>query len=240
MVLPDKKLPWPISYEAVVEIAKSEGCRLHAYRCEAGIPTIAFGRTKGVRMGDTCTQEQADRWFCEDLTEFTADVRRHLKRDPSNNELGAFVSLAYNIGVGGFASSTVLRKFNEGDTLAAARAFSLWNKITKNGVKVVSNGLTARRAREAALFLTPDDGVQYEMPQQVESESSLTQSPIAQSGLVSILGGVAAAATAVIEPVKDFSDRLGMDPLVVIGIIGIVVGLVVMEQRNKQRKEGWA
>ena len=240
MTLPDKKLPWPISWDAVVEIAKSEGCRLVAYRCQANIPTLAWGRTKNVKMGDTCTQEQADRWFCEDLTEFTADVRRLLQRDPSQNELGALVSLSYNIGVGGFSRSTVLREFNRGDTLAAARAFSLWNKITVNGQKVVSNGLTARRARESALFLTPDDGVQYEMPQKVEPESSIAESPIAQSGVVSIVGGVAAAATALIEPINDFSDRLGMDPLVIIGVIGVIVGIVVIEQRSNQRNGGWA
>ena len=240
MTNPDPKLDWPISYDAVLEIAKSEGCRLKAYRCQANIPTIGWGRTKNVKMGDECTQEQADKWFREDLTEFASGVHASLRREPSQNELGAMTSLAYNIGISGFRSSTVLRKFNDGDLLAAARAFSLWNKITLNGQKVVSNGLTARRAREAALFLTPDDGVQYEMPQQVEPESSITQSPIAQSGVLSILGGVTAALTAVIDPIKDATDKLGLEPLVVIGAVAVIVGLIVIEQRRKQRTEGWA
>ena len=76
MTQPNPKLDWPIAYEAVCEIARSEGCRLKAYRCPAGVPTIGWGHTRGVKMGDTCTQEQADAWFLEDLSEFTEGVRR--------------------------------------------------------------------------------------------------------------------------------------------------------------------
>lgn len=234
---PDPKLKWPIAYSAVCEIAKSEGLRLVAYRCSAGVPTIARGRTQGVKMGDTCTLEEADKWFCEDLTTFADGVRAKLTRPASANELGALTSLAYNIGLGGFARSTVLRKHNEGDYQAAARAFALWNKA---GGQVIP-GLTARRAREAALYLTPDDGIEtLPLPQAVEPESTLTQSPIAQSGVLSILGGVTAALTAVIDPIKDATDKLGLEPLVVIGAVAVIVGLIVIEQRRKQRTEGWA
>lgn len=238
---PDPKLAWPISYAAVCEIAKSEGLRLVAYRCSAGIPTIARGRTKGVKMGDKCTLEQADRWFLEELDQFTADVRALLKRDPSANELGAMVSLAYNIGVAGFKNSTVLRKFNEGDLLAASRAFALWNKITVNGTKVVSNGLTARRAREAAFFLTPDDGAEDgPMPQAVEAESSINQSPIAQSGAATVLAGAAALLSSIVDPIKDFADKMGIQPVTVLAGVAIVAGIVIVLNRKKQRDQGWA
>jgi len=49
-----------ISEEGKALIKKFEGCKLEAYLCSAGVPTIAFGRTKNVKLGDTCTQEQAD------------------------------------------------------------------------------------------------------------------------------------------------------------------------------------
>ena len=140
MTLPNKNLDWPVAYDAVLEIARSEGLRLRAYRCPAGVPTIARGRTRGVKMGDTCTQDQADAWFVEDLTEFTDGVQRVLKRDASDNELGAMVSLAYNIGLAGFAKSTVLKRHNEGDRQSAARAFALWNKARINGVLQVVDG----------------------------------------------------------------------------------------------------
>ena len=50
------------SLEGLSLIKKFEGCKLEAYRCAADVPTIAWGRTKDVMMGDTCTQEQADAW----------------------------------------------------------------------------------------------------------------------------------------------------------------------------------
>jgi lysozyme len=237
MQLPDRKLPWPIAWDAVVEIAKSEGCRLTAYRDVVGVPTIGWGETRGVKMGDTWTQEQADRRFCDALIEFADGVRNLLTREPSANELGAMVSLAYNIGLGGFERSTVRRMHNAGDFQAAARAFALWNKA---GGQVLP-GLTARRAREAALYLTPDDGIErLPMAQEVEPESSLTTSPIAQSGILSVLGGVAAALSAVTQPIKEFASNLGIDPLLVIAGVAIVAGVIVIDQRRKQRDGGWS
>lgn len=156
MRYPDEKLDWPISYTAVKLIAETEGCKLKAYRCPAGVPTIGWGRTKNVKLSDTCTQVEADRWFAEDLTEFTTGVKGLLTREANSNELGALVSLAYNIGLAGFKTSTVLRKHNEGDAQGAAMAFPLWNQATVAGVRTILPGLVTRRAREAALYLTPN------------------------------------------------------------------------------------
>ena len=237
MTLPDKNLNWPISYEAVCEIARSEGCKLKAYRCPAGVWTIARGRTKGVKPGDVCTQEQADRWFLEDLNEFAEGVRSILTRPASLNELGALVSLAYNIGLAGFAHSTVLRKHNEGDTQAAARAFALWNQATVNGKRQVLPGLTARRAREAALYLSDDE---QPMPQKVEAESSIKRSPIATAGAASVLTGLTAGLAAWTEQGQQIAATLGVDPMVGFAIVVVWTGAVSLYQRIKQRKEGWA
>ena len=237
MTLPDKNLNWPISYEAVCEIARSEGCKLKAYRCPAGVWTIARGRTKGVKPGDTCTQEQADRWFLEDLTEFAEGVKTNLTRPASLNELGALVSLAYNIGLGGFARSTVLRKHNEGDTQSAARAFALWNQATVNGKRQVLPGLTARRAREAALYLSDDE---QPMPQVVEPESTIKRSPIATAGAASVLTGLTAGLAAWTEQGQQIAATLGVDPMVGFAIVVVWTGAVSLYQRIKQRREGWA
>lgn len=78
------------------------------------------------------------------------------------------------------------------------------------------------------------------MPQQVDAESSLVDSPIAQSGVISVVGGVVAAASAALDPVKDIAATLNVEPLMVFGALGIIVGLIVLTQRNKQRSEGWA
>lgn len=187
MRYPDATLPWPIPYAGVQLLAEYEqgptgGCALAAYRCPAGVWTIGWGETDGVRPGDVCTPEQADRWLVEDLGERAAAVRGHCTREPSPHELAALVSLAYNIGLAGLRRSTAMRAHNAGQHEAAARAFGLWNKARVGGQLVELPGLTARRAREAALYLTPDADAQPRMPQAVEAESSLARSPIAQAG----------------------------------------------------------
>lgn len=234
---PNQKLAWPIAWEAVAEIARSEGCKLKAYRCPAGVLTIAWGRTNGVKAGDTCTQEQADQWLLEDLAEFADGVKRMLARDASATELGALVSLAYNIGLGNFKGSTVLRKHNEGDRQSAARAFALWNKARVNGVLQVLPGLTARRAREAALYLSEDE---QPMPQVVEPESTLRQSPIATAGAASVLTGLTAGVAAWTEQGQQIAATLGVDPMVGFAIVVVWTGAVSLYQRIKQRREGWA
>jgi len=231
-LLPDRSLNWPIPWAAVELIAKAEGCRLKAYRCPAGVSTIGWGETQGVRMGQTITQEQADEQFCIRLAEFADDVRA-LVRDADEDELGAMVSLAYNVGMGNFKKSSVLRLHNAGNHDGAARAFALWNKAGGKELR----GLTARRAAEAALYLTPDIGA---MPQKVDPETSLKESPIAQGGGVVLGTGAITAAAEYSGQISTVANNVGVSPLwVVVGVL-VVVGGVIIWQRVKQRNEGWA
>jgi lysozyme len=242
---------------AVAEIAESEGLRLKAYRCPAGKWTIAWGETDGVRPGDTCSKEQADRWLLEDVTDRAKAVRRMCIVEPSENELGALVSLAYNIGLDGLKKSTVLRQHNAGNRQAAARAFGLWNKARnpRTGQLDVLDGLTARRARESALYLTPDDPADAgTMPQAVEAESSLAKSPINAGGATAIgLGGVIAVsqvadqvqeASGVLATVKgaalQVADFVGVPPGMLLALGLVAVGWLVISNRVRQRREGWA
>ena len=250
-LLPNPALPWPIPMAAVALIAEAEGCRLRAYRCPSGVPTIGWGHTEGVRMGDTCTQHQADLWLVTDLQQRTARVEEMCRRRPTRNELGALVSLAYNVGEAGLRASTVLRQHNAGNTQAAARAFGLWNKARVNGALTTLPGLTARRAREAALYLTPDVYPDEPLPQAVESESSLAASPIAR-------GGTVAAGVGVLEAVRQAGDSVGgLKPAMeairatLVDTLGLPVewllpavlvgaGAVVVHWRLQQRRDGWA
>ena len=235
---------------AVAEIAESEGLSLVAYLCPAGVWTIGWGETDGVRPGDTCTKEDADRWLLEDLQERVRAVRDLCKVDPSPNELGAMVSLAYNIGINGFAQSTVLRAHNARDRQAASRAFGLWNmaRDPKTGVLTDLPGLTARRAREAALYLQPEPGqAPMPMPQAVEAESKPVASPINKSGAVAIGTGaislIAEATDSMAGPIGKLRtlvvDTLGISTSLVLPIVLVVVGIAVMYYRNNQRKNGW-
>lgn len=250
MKLPDRNLAWPIAWRAVEEIARSEGCRLRAYRDVAGVWTIGWGETEGVTPIMVWTQEQADRQLCVRLREFDEGVHALLTRPATSYQFGAMVSLAYNIGLAAFARSSVLAAHNRGDFLSAARAFALWNKATINGRKQVVAGLTARRAREAALYLegnsasldtiSPEHtGAAIDMPA-ADPESRMAGSPIAQSGAVSIATGGLAAASSFSTDIREISWGFGVDPLLVVAAVAIGVGAVVLWQRYKQRREGWA
>lgn len=128
-----------------------EGCKLEAYQDIVGIWTIGWGETKGVVRGLKWTQEKADSELAIRAQEFLENV---LKACPelyklSPNKQAACASLAYNIGVGAFAKSTVARMIKAGNLNNAAEAFLMWNKA---GGKVVK-GLDNRRHVERTVFL---------------------------------------------------------------------------------------
>lgn len=141
-------------------IQQFESCRLRAYLCSAGVPTLGWGSTgPDIHLGMTWTQEQADERFEYDLQRFERDVESLLTFEPSSNEFSALVCFAYNAGVSALAQSTLLRKFNTGDIAGAADEFLRWNKAKdkKTGTRVPVAGLTRRREAERDLFLSPDD-----------------------------------------------------------------------------------
>lgn len=129
-----------------------EGLKLKAYLCPAGVWTIGYGRTTNVKRGDTCSEAQAEAWLTAEYDVFEANVRKLLKVSVTDNQLGALVSLAYNIGIGNLSSSTLLRKLNAGDIAGAQAQFKVWDKARVNGVLKALPGLTKRRMAEAALF----------------------------------------------------------------------------------------
>lgn len=139
---------------AGLELIKSfEGCRLEAYPDPGtgGDPwTIGWGSTgPGIRKGVVWTQEQADSRFREDVDAFAQGVTSLIGTAPtSQGQFDAMTSLAYNVGLGNFRESTLLRLHKEGDYAGAAAQFSRWNKAAGR----VLPGLTRRRAAEAKLY----------------------------------------------------------------------------------------
>lgn len=136
--------------QAASLIKAAEGCRLNAYKCPAGIWTIGYGHTKNVKAGDTWTQEQADKALEQDIETYRKAVLiacPALANYP--NRMAACISLAYNIGTGAFASSSVARYIRRGEYRAAADAFGLW--VNAGGKKLP--GLVTRRQREKEVFL---------------------------------------------------------------------------------------
>lgn len=132
-----------------LDLIKSfEGLRLSAYRCPADIPTIGYGTTAGVKMGDTITKERAEDLLRADVKRFENQVLRLVKVPLTQGQLDALVSFTYNLGAANLGNSTLLRLLNAGDYKGAAAQFDRW---TKAGGKELP-GLVKRRAAERALF----------------------------------------------------------------------------------------
>lgn len=250
--LPDPSLPWPICMAAVGLCADKEDLRLRAYICPAGKPTCGWGETDGVSMGMVWTKAYADQRFCDSLTQVTHDVLALLTQHATQNELGALVVLVYNIGIPAFKKSTVLRLHNKGDRLGAARAFGLFNKFHNpehNNALEVSNGLTTRRAQEAALYLTEDidsETPARPTPQVVADESSMAKSPINAGGAVaigtgalSLVGDYGDKANGILSTFKTAAETIGITFPELLGVVLVGTGCVVMYWRFKQRRGGW-
>lgn len=137
-------------------VKEFEGLRLTAYRDSVGVWTIGYGNTfyedgTTVKQGDKITQERADYLFRSIVDKFADQVRAALTNPDrvSDAQFSAMVSLAYNIGIGAFRGSTLLRKANVNPCdPTIPDEFLRWNKA---GGKVLA-GLTRRRKAEADLY----------------------------------------------------------------------------------------
>lgn len=127
-----------------------EGLRLTAYKCSAGIWTIGWGHTDGVKQGDKITLEQAEEMYRVDTHIRREAVDAVVDVELTNGQFSALVSLCFNIGNSAFTKSTLVKKLNEGDMLGAAMEFQKWSKIGPDR----SKGLLRRRFLEAAEFLS--------------------------------------------------------------------------------------
>jgi lysozyme len=135
--------------DAGLQIIKdSEGLRLEAYNL-GGQWLIGYGHAATARAGMKITEAQAEALLRQDVKDAEDGVRRKVTVPVNRNQFSAMVSLAYNLGVGGFGRSTVLAALNAGDYNGAADAFLNHNKA---GGKVLEH-LTMRREKERALFL---------------------------------------------------------------------------------------
>ena len=148
-----------MTIEGIELLKKYEGCRLKAYRCPAGVLTIGYGNTtylKGekVKEGDTITQEEADKLFKDTVDKFEYQVKMilgdTLKAILPESSISALVSLAYNIGIGAFSRSTLLKiiRDNKNNLKDIRIQFMKW--VYANGK--VLNGLVARREAEYKLY----------------------------------------------------------------------------------------
>lgn len=134
-----------LSATALVGIALHEDYRGVAYMpTPDDVPTIGFGSTDGVKMGDTITPPRALARTLADVSKFEAALKKCISVPVHQYEYDAFVSLTYNIGVKAFCNSTLAKKLNAGDYSGACAEIRRWNR---QGGKVLP-GLTKRREAE--------------------------------------------------------------------------------------------
>lgn len=134
-----------VSAVCLVGIAGYEGYRGEAYRDVTGIPTIGYGDTAGVKIGQKTTPDRALVQLLASANKHAGAVRQCVKVPLYQHEFDAYVSLAYNIGPAAFCGSTLVKKLNTGRQYAeACKEILRWNKA---GGQVVP-GLTKRRQTE--------------------------------------------------------------------------------------------
>lgn len=139
-----------------IELVKAyEGLQLKAYLCPANVWTIGYGNTfyedgTKVQEGDVITRERAKELLEFVYDKFEFEVVEMVKVPITENQLGALVSFAFNLGSGALKKSTLLKLVNVQDFSGAADEFLKW---TRAGGKVL-NGLVRRRSAERDLFLS--------------------------------------------------------------------------------------
>lgn len=136
----------------MTQLMMMEGLRLTAYRDAAGVPTVGYGHTKGVRMGDRISEDWARKLLRQDVAEVERQVKA-MRVASSEGQLDALVSFAFNVGIGRLRRSTLLRLIREGGTkLQIQREFKRW--VYAGGQRL--RGLELRREWEARRFFEWD------------------------------------------------------------------------------------
>lgn len=144
-----KRRPKKLSRKGVKFIGSFEGLRLVAYRDPVGIWTIGYGHTQGVRAGQRISKRKAERLLRKDAGLAASYVRTYVRVPLKQHQFDMLVSFAYNVGVGAFRSSTLLRYLNVANYRGAADQLLEWTKA--GGTELP--GLVRRRRAERRVFL---------------------------------------------------------------------------------------
>ncbi|MGJ0639424.1 lysozyme [Xenorhabdus bovienii] len=142
-----------ISENGINKIKSYEGLRLHAYPDPAtgAEPwTIGYGHTKGVKPEQIITEQQAETFLHEDLIPIYAEIQRIVKVPLTQGQFDALCSFIFNLGIGNFIHSTLLKKLNLADYQGAAEEFLKWDRADGR----VLADLRVRRASEQKMFMS--------------------------------------------------------------------------------------
>lgn len=136
-------------------VAPWEGKENNAYRDIVGIETICYGFTHGVKMGDYKTDAQCEESLAKELTSYNKDMKKYVSVPLPENMEVAYTSFVWNVGIGAWKNSTLLKKLNSKDYVGACQQLLRWDKAGGKTVK----GLTNRRQAEYKVCMGKDADV---------------------------------------------------------------------------------
>ncbi len=145
-----------VSENGLRHIANEEGCRLKAYQCSADRWTAGMGHTEDMTESTVLTEQQVAEYFVKDVATAEKVVKKHITQTPSQAEYDMMVSFVFNLGAGNFQTSTLLRKFNQGDNLGACKQYPRWVYVNGKNCRIKENdcpGIPKRRDKEMNICL---------------------------------------------------------------------------------------
>lgn len=144
-----------VSTAGLALIRSFEGCKLRAYKDSGGVWTIGYGTTRiagqPIKPTLTISQAEAEILLQAQVEEHWLAAEKHILHadELSQYQVDALASFVYNVGVGAFSKSTLLKLLNKGLDMHAADEFLKWNKDNGRVVR----GLTRRRHAERQMFI---------------------------------------------------------------------------------------
>lgn len=237
------------SDRGIAFIKRWEGVRLRAYQCSAGVWTIGVGHTAA--MGDPkpvdgmkITESEADAILRRDLAAIEKDVASCLNVVVSQRQFDVLVSFVFNVGIGAFRKSTLLKKLNASDYEAVPSELMKW---TRAGGKVVQ-GLVNRRKAEADYWrgAPSDQNPTGDMPQAVDPPRKMRQS---KEGNAALLAGGAASLSAANDAARQIKetgdnltsllDLLKSPTFLALILIAIAAGAIWYWRKQRMDKDGY-
>lgn len=241
-------------------IKRFEGCRLEAYRCPEGVPTIGFGHTRDVRIGQKITGEEAERLLAEDIAEVDDAIGVAIRVPLEQHEWDALASWAYNVGVdwllpgGPKGQARLVGLINAGRKDRVPDELKKFVRGGRSGRAI--DGLVRRRDAEAEVWATGAEpwAKTMQMPQAVTAAPAgafvatrLKQSWTLKGLLVAAAGWIVQTYDQAIAWLTDaagdmggFRDaigHLGLDAKT-IGGGALIIGLIVAAARQFQPRSG--
>lgn len=237
------------SDRGIAFIKRWEGVRLRAYQCSAGVWTIGVGHTAA--MGDPkpvdgmkIAESEADAILRRDLAAIEKDIASCLNVVVSQRQFDVLVSFVFNVGIGAFRKSTLLKKLNAGEYEAVPSELMKW---TRAGGKVVQ-GLVNRRKAEADYWrgAPSDQNPTGDMPQAVDPPRKMRQS---KEGNAALLAGGAASLSAANDAARQIKetgdnltsllDLLKSPTFLALILIAIAAGAIWYWRKQRMDKDGY-